>query len=252
MADTIRAADGGYLLNSEQFEYNKDNLGRPVLNLKNSGGGGEGDFKADGSAPMTGNLQMNSNSIVGVKSIDGVDVQYNTGKQSTIAVEAIADMKGHSIINARYPLDEQDVTTKSYVDTKTAEIAANCITSAGGKVAGLYITGSYDLVRGCVATPPSGSDLAIFGSSTGIDFGGSAGNDIRIRKTTTVTDSSPIGFHYNFIEGDLTLSGVATPIMDNQAANKAYVDAILPAFTEADNGKVLGIVNGALAWVNKT
>lgn len=34
MADTIRAADGGYLFNSKQFEYNKDSLGRPVLNLK--------------------------------------------------------------------------------------------------------------------------------------------------------------------------------------------------------------------------
>lgn len=29
------------------------------------------------------------------------------------------------------------------------------------------------------------------------------------------------------------------------------IDDILPAFTEADNGKVLGVVNGALAWVDK-
>ena len=32
---------------------------------------------------------------------------------------------------------------------------------------------------------------------------------------------------------------------------RTFVDAILPVFTEADNGKVLGIVNGALAWVTK-
>ena len=32
---------------------------------------------------------------------------------------------------------------------------------------------------------------------------------------------------------------------------KKYVVAILPAFTASDNGKVLGIVNGALAWVDK-
>ena len=37
----------------------------------------------------------------------------------------------------------------------------------------------------------------------------------------------------------------------DDAVNKGYVDAILPTFTEADNGKVLGIVNGALAWVTK-
>lgn len=34
-------------------------------------------------------------------------------------------------------------------------------------------------------------------------------------------------------------------------ATKAYVDAILPAFTAEDEGKVLGIVDGALAWVAK-
>lgn len=31
--DTIRAKDGAYLLNSNQFYYNKDALGRPVLNV---------------------------------------------------------------------------------------------------------------------------------------------------------------------------------------------------------------------------
>lgn len=43
----------------------------------------------------------------------------------------------------------------------------------------------------------------------------------------------------------------AEPTEDNDAVDKAYVDAILPAFTAADNDKVLGIVNGALAWVAK-
>lgn len=31
---SIRAADGGYLLNDSQFNYTKDELGRPVLNIK--------------------------------------------------------------------------------------------------------------------------------------------------------------------------------------------------------------------------
>lgn len=35
---TIRAADGGYLLNSEQFNYTKDAQGRPVLNVVGGGG----------------------------------------------------------------------------------------------------------------------------------------------------------------------------------------------------------------------
>lgn len=49
--------------------------------------------------------------------------------------------------------------------------------------------------------------------------------------------------------GKLKLTGA--PTEDNEAATKGYVDAILPAFTEADNDKVLGVVNGALAWVTK-
>ena len=49
--------------------------------------------------------------------------------------------------------------------------------------------------------------------------------------------------------GKLKLTAEATE--DNDAVDKAYVDAILPPFTAADNDKVLGIVNGALAWVAK-
>ena len=45
--ETIRAADGGYLLNSEQFNYTKDAYGRPVLNVV--GGGSGGSVQADWS-----------------------------------------------------------------------------------------------------------------------------------------------------------------------------------------------------------
>ena len=36
---TIRAADGGYLLNAEHFNYTKNELGQPVLNVVGGGGG---------------------------------------------------------------------------------------------------------------------------------------------------------------------------------------------------------------------
>ena len=38
---TIRAADGGYLLNAEHFNYTKNELGQPVLNVVGGGGGGQ-------------------------------------------------------------------------------------------------------------------------------------------------------------------------------------------------------------------
>ena len=137
IADTIKAADGGYLFNSKQFEYSKDNLGRPVLNLKGGqvSGDGSGDFKVEGTVPMTGNLYMNGSNIMGVKSISNTD--------SGIAIESEVSLNNHKFTDLLDPVDAQDATIKK------------------------------------------------------------------------------------------------------------YVVAILPAFTASDNGKVLGIVNGALVWVNK-
>lgn len=42
MSDTIKAADGGQLLNAEQFNYTKNELGQPVLNVVGGGGGDSG------------------------------------------------------------------------------------------------------------------------------------------------------------------------------------------------------------------
>lgn len=46
---TIRAEDGGYLLDAEQFYYTNDEQRRPVMHIKGGGGDAGGDFKADGS-----------------------------------------------------------------------------------------------------------------------------------------------------------------------------------------------------------
>ena len=106
---SIRAADGGYLLNDSQFNYTKDELGRPVLNIK--GGqvaGAGGDFKSDGSIPMQGNLYMNGNNM-GVKSISNTD--------SGMAIESEVSLNNHKIIDLLDPVAEQDATTKKYVDS---------------------------------------------------------------------------------------------------------------------------------------
>ena len=41
---TIRAADGGYLLDAEQFYYTKDEQRRPVMHIKGGSGDAGGDF----------------------------------------------------------------------------------------------------------------------------------------------------------------------------------------------------------------
>ena len=43
----------------------------------------------------------------------------------------------------------------------------------------------------------------------------------------------------------------ATPTESDDVVDKEYVAAIIPADTAADNGKVLGVVDGKLAWVTK-
>lgn len=64
-----------------------------------------------------------------------------------------------------------------------------------------------------------------------------------------ISVGAPTSTNHATTVGKLKLT--AEPTEDNDAVDKAYVDAILPAFTAADNDKVLGIVNGALAWVTK-
>lgn len=107
---TIRAADGGYLLNSDQFNYTKDAQSRPVLNVKGATGasGASGDFKSDGTVPMSGNLYMNGNNIMGVKSISNTD--------SGMAIESEVSLNNHKITDLLDPTTDQDAATKAYVD----------------------------------------------------------------------------------------------------------------------------------------
>lgn len=270
MADTIKAADGGYLFNSKQFEYTKDNLGRPVLNLKGGqvSGDGGGDFKADGTVPMTGNLYMNGNNIMGVKSISNTD--------SGMAIESEVSLNNHKITDVLDPVDAQDAATKKYVDDRS-------VLDADGKVDSDLNMNEHGIVNAHRISTDGpaplylGSTIESTGTNaprlTGVNDGSAA-----FVKADTQAEYVPVSV------GDPTAESHATPKSyvdgktqaiqasailksggkmvgklklgvepneNDDAVTKKYVDAILPAFTEADNGKVLGIVNGALAWVDK-
>ena len=51
---------------------------------------------------------------------------------------------------------------------------------------------------------------------------------------------------------DVLFRGIASPIADNDAANKAYVNAKVPDVTTSDNNKFLRVVNGTPTWVALT
>lgn len=270
MADTIKAADGGYLFNSKQFEYTKDNLGRPVLNLKGSqvSGDGGGDFKADGTVPMTGNLYMNGNNIMGVKSISNTD--------SGMAIESEVSLNNHKITDVLDPVDAQDAATKKYVDDRS-------VLGADGKVDSDLNMNEHGIVNAHRISTDGpaplflGSTIESTGTNaprlTGVNDGSAAfvkadtqaeyvpvsvGNPTAeshatsksyVDGKTQALQASAILKSGGKMVGKLKLG--VEPNESDDAVTKKYADAILPAFTASDNGKILGIVNGALAWVDK-
>lgn len=265
----IKAADGAYMLNGEQFNYTKDELGRPVLNVNSGGqGGGEGDFKANGSEPMTGNLQMNGNAIMGVKSISNTD----TG----IAIESDVDINNHKISSLLDPIEAQDAATKKYVDEHSvlgsdgkidseldmnehAIVNVHKISTNGP--APLYIGPTIESVetnapRLTATTDGSAAFVKASTQNEYVPVAVGAPTDANHATTKSYVDgkvgavqASALLKSGGTMVGKLILRG--EPAEANEAATKDYVDMLLPDFTEADNGKVLGIVNGALAWIDK-
>lgn len=53
-------------------------------------------------------------------------------------------------------------------------------------------------------------------------------------------------------DDSVKVGGLATPVNDDDAANKAYVDAKVPNITTANNGQFLRVVNGTPTWVALT
>ncbi len=264
---TIRAADGGYLLNANHFNYTSDEQGRPVLNVK-AGAEGDGDFMADGSVEMTGNLRMGGQAIMGVKSISNTD--------SGMAIESELSLNNHKITDLLDPETEQDAATKKYVDDRVvldtdgkatgdldmnehAIVNAHKISTDG--VAPLYIgstieTSATNSPRLTATTAGEAAFVKADTQSTYVSVNIGAPTATSHATTKEYVDGKVGAIQASAIlksggkmVGKLILRGEPTEV--NEAATKDYVDGLLPDFTEADNGKVLGIVNGALAWVDK-
>lgn len=267
---TIRAADGGYLLNSDQFNYTKDEQGRPVLNVKGVGGdGASGDFKSDGTVPMSGNLYMNGNNIMGVKSISNTD--------SGMAIESEVSLNNHKITDLLDPVADQDAATKAYVDghslfSDDGKIDSDLNMNEHGIVNAHRIStdGPAPLYIGSTIEPTGTNAPRLTGVNDGtaafvkadtqaeyvaVSVGDPTAESHATPKSyvdgkTQAIQASAILKSGGTMTGKLKLTGTPTEV--NEVVTKAYVDAILPAFTAADDGKVLGIINGVLAWVDAT
>lgn len=267
MSHVIRAADGGELLNSNQFHYTKDALGRPVLNVTASGAG-NGDFMADGSVEMTGNLQMGGQAILGVKSISNTD--------SGLAIESEVDLNNHRITSLLDPVEPQDATTKSYVDNHSlfgddGLVDSDLNMNEHGIINAHRIStdGPAPLYLGATIEPTGTNAPRLTGVTDGsaafvkadtqaeyvpLSVGTPTANSHAVTKEysdgkTNALQASAILKSGGKMTGKLKIT--AAPTEADDVVDKEYVDAIIPAYTTADNGKVLGVVNGALAWVTK-
>lgn len=267
MSHVIRAADGGELLNSNQFHYTKDALGRPVLNVTASGEG-NGDFMADGSVEMTGNLQMGGQAILGVKSISNTD--------SGLAIESEVDLNNHRITSLLDPVEPQDATTKNYVDNHSlfgddGLVDSDLNMNEHGIINAHRIStdGPAPLYLGATIEPTGTNAPRLTGVTDGsaafvkadtqaeyvpLSVGTPTANNHAVTKEysdgkTNALQASVILKSGGKMTGKLKIT--AAPTEADDVIDKEYVDAIIPAYTTADDGKVLGVVNGALAWVTK-
>ena len=209
MPKNIRAHDGAYMLNGDQFKYTKDELNRPVLNvIGQSGGSSEGDFKADGSVPMEGNLQMNGHAIFGVHSLSNTE--------GTVAIEAVADMNNHKVTNVATPTANTDAVNKQYVDNAVSTEGAKYLSLAGGTMTPLAkINGSSVLTvtAGDKADVTLTDNGAVFVSGK-MSISLLADND----NVSVSINKDGLDAHNNKI------LNVAEPVNDTDAATKAYVD----------------------------
>ena len=228
---TIRAADGGYLLNSEQFNYTKDAQGRPVLNVVVGGGGTvtEADIEnALGYKPISAD-------DVPVKKVNGA-----TGEVKSTFYVTITSAEDESI-SADKTLEEiYTAYEKGYaVYAKTAD--------------------SPQIIVPLTIAVHSGNDYAVvfngavtFGDTTEYTISNDGSGWTIYTKDIAFKDNIPTiptalknPYSLNIKIGDKTTS------YDGSAAKTVEIPDGVPPFTAADNDKVLGIVNGALAWVAK-
>lgn len=87
-------------------------------------------LKLDGSRPMTGALNMNSNDIQAIFSLNGISLEDGTN----IFVNSKLDMNGNKIISLPTPTNEGDAATKGYVDGEISGVLQDAKDYTDGEI----------------------------------------------------------------------------------------------------------------------
>ena len=226
---TIRAADGGYLLNSEQFNYTKDAQGRPVLNIVGGGGG-----------TVT---EADIENALGYKPIGAADVPVKKVNGAT------GEVKSTFYVTVTTGADSSVTADKTLEEIYTAH-------ESGYAVYAKTATFPQVIVPLTVAMHAGNNYLVVFSGAT--NLGETIEYTIANEGSGWETIAQYIAFRDNIpteLKNPYSLNikiGDTTTSYDGSAAKTVEIPEGVPPFTAADNDKVLGIVNGALAWVTKS
>ena len=226
---TIRAADGGYLLNSEQFNYTKDAQGRPVLNIV---GGGSGAI-----------TEADIENALGYKPIGADDVPVKKVNGAT------GEVKSTFYVTVT-PGDNNSATAD-----KTLEEIYTAYES-GYSVYAKTATFPQVIVPLAVAMRAGNNYLVVFSGATN-NLGETIEYTVANEGSGWETSTQYIAFKDDIptaLKNPHPLNikiGDTTTTYDGSAAKTVEIPEGVPPFTAADNDKVLGVVNGALAWVAK-
>ena len=234
---TIRAADGGYLLNSDQFNYTKDAQGRPVLNVVGGGGGTvtETDienalgYKPIGAADVP--VKKVNGATGEVKGTFYVTVTQGNGYDATADKTAAEVYAAYAAGYAVYAIVKFEDIHIPY--TLPLEAAVNI---SGNVMLGFGAAGS---------TNPMQKPIYLCVVYNGDDWIAWNGTMARSEDIPTIPTALKNPWSLNIKIGNATTS------YDGSMEETVEIPEGVPPFTDADNGKVLGIVNGALAWVAK-
>ena len=224
---TIRAADGGYLLNSEQFNYTKDAQGRPVLNVVGGGGGTvtEADIEnALGYKPIGA-------ADVPVKKVNGATGEVKSTFYVTITIAEDESISADKTLEEIYTAYEKGYAV--YAKTADSPQIIVPLTIA------VHSGNDYAVVFNGAVTFGNTTEYAISNDGSGWTI---YAKDIAFKDNIpTIPTALKNPYALNIKIGDTTTS------YDGSAAKTVEIPKGVPAVTAADNGKILRVVNGAWA-----
>ena len=222
----------------------------------------QSDYVNKSGDTMTGDLNMNTHKITGVATPTGnTDAANKEYVDNAISGDYLPtsggtmsgniDMNGNTIQNVKDPVNAQDAANKEYVDAIGEGVGKNFLPTAGGTM-----TGSIKFKQAgenpAIYTVLNDTERSIAGTALGFGVSASSGfttedNYALVRLGITGNGANAAELELIGWDGTeelpLRLTGVKDPSIDNDAANKKYVDDSVKGYLPLSGGTLTGALN---------